>query len=423
MERLPNELLDRIAFYSSLQDLKLFSLTCHRIRSVSIRHIFRGIKLTYGLSDEELQEPAECYSCYVQMARHVRDIHLCLESKSFYHYNVQGCHGNIIRDALMPFNQVERLGLFEYSETSWATFFSVLKRQLETKPKLKYLSLQPNFGERAKEPRNLLKETKDNWLRGPLPKLQTLRLSFFAMDRRVRGVELDRVIQFIEIVGWLGRVTDGIHTLILDGVLRIESAKSPPLTSRPLVFPQLRTLLIRDLRMSGASISDLVALETLRDVRAISIGRPESWGTDHGILERFLPFPNLREVHLYHNHSYFRCSSCKDSHRIFHIGITPAFEDSKILAKQLPNLEVVKWYSAHVPPLLLRYTITRNNDGSVNLALKRSEFKKVPEQDGWECSDYHGKYPNLEVLPGGDERYPPRINWQDLPWFEPSESS
>ncbi|KAK6524767.1 hypothetical protein TWF281_011666 [Arthrobotrys megalospora] len=422
MECLPNELLDRIAFYLSSKDLGSFSLACHRIRNISLRHLFRRIRLTYGLSDEALQESEERYSFYVQRAQHVREIHLYTESKSFYHYNVQGCHGTIVREALMPFGQVERLALSEYSETSWADFFSIIKRQLETKPNLRFLCLQPNFIERAREPRAEPGRESEHWLQQPLPRLQTLRLSFFAMDKKVWGPEIRRVTHFINIVARLQQVTDSLQKLILDGSLQIQSQMAPPLACKPLSFPQLRSLSARDLRLSGAPISSFVAPETLNNVRVHSSPRPESWGYDTEILDRFLPFSNLEELQLSHSHDYFRCSTCKDTHRIFHVGITPAFEDSKILAQHLPRLEVVKWYSAYVSPLLFRYKITRNKDGSANLILKRSTFKKVDFQEGWVCSDYQGKYPDLEILPCNDEStgLPPRINWQDITWFEPS---
>ncbi|KAK6506184.1 hypothetical protein TWF506_011105 [Arthrobotrys conoides] len=418
MENLPNELLDRIAFFLSLTDLKQFSLGCHRIRSVSLRHLFRRIKLTYGLSDEELQEPEECYSCYVREARHVREIELFTESKSFYHYNVQGCHGSIIRDSLLPFNQVESLRFLEMSETSWHDFFSIIKNQLETKPNLRCLGIQPNLGERGRGPKSQPRDENLPWLREPLPKLQTLRLSFFALDKKLGNSELLRVDQVIEIIRRLKQVTESLQTLILDGFLRIESQGTLLLKCRPLSFPQLEVLQVQDLQLSGATISSIVSVETLRNVRVFSSPRPEDWMTDTEILDRFRPFSNLKEVRLSHSHDYIRCSTCKDAHRIFQVSISPAFEDSKILSKHLRHLEVVKWYSAYASPLLLKYKITRNNDGSVNLTLKRTKFRKVDVEDGWECSDYHGKYPGIEVLPCEDGELPPRINWQDLAWFE-----
>ncbi|KAF3218497.1 hypothetical protein TWF192_005575 [Orbilia oligospora] len=346
------------------------------------------------------------------------EIELLTESKSFYHYNVQGCHGSIIRDSLMPFNQLESLRFLEISETSWHDFFSIIKNQLETKPKLRYLSIQPNLGERGRGPKSQPRDENIPWLQEPLPKLQTLRLSFFALDKKVRNSELLRVSQVIEMVGRLKQVMDSLQTLILDGFLRIESQGTLLLNSQPLLLPQLEFLQIQDLRLSGATISSIVSVETLRKVRIFSSSRPENWTTDNGILDRFLPFSNLREVRLSHAHNYFRCSTCKDTHRIFHVGIAPAFADSKILSKHLPHLEVVKWYSAYAPPLLFQYNIIRNSDRSVNLRLQRMKFQKAGVEDGWDCSDYHGKYPNIEVLPCEDGEFPPRINWQDLVWFE-----
>ncbi|KAK6331918.1 hypothetical protein TWF718_002456 [Orbilia javanica] len=421
MENLPNELLDAIAFHLSLADLKLFSLTCHRIRDVSVRHLFRRIKLTYGLSDERIQQAQACYSCYVRSARNVRDIQLITESKSFYHYNVQGCHGSIIRDSLMPFSQLERLDFFEQSETSWHDFFSIIKRQLETKPNLRYLALQPNLGERGRGPKFDQKDKKLPWLQEPLPKLQTLCLSFFGTSKKIRGHQIERVDQFIEMIRRLKQVTESLQTLILDGYIRIriEAWRTPLLTCEPLSFPRLESLEMQELRLLGTSISNILTLETLRNIRILSSGRPENWTTDTEILDCFLPFSNLRELRLFHLHDYFRCSPCKSEHRIFHVPITPALEDVKLLSKHLPRLEVVKWYSAYAPPLLFRYLITRNKDGSADFTLKRTQFEKVVFEDGAQvCSDYHGKYPELEILPFDDDGFPPRINWQDLVWIE-----
>ncbi|RVD87326.1 uncharacterized protein DFL_001567 [Arthrobotrys flagrans] len=424
METLPNELLDRIAFFLSLEDLKRFSLACHRIKNVSVRYIFRRIKLTYGLSDEELREPEACYSCYVQRAKHVREIHLLTESKSFYHYNLQGCHSSIIRDSLMPFNQLESLGFFEHSETSWHDCFSIIKKQLETKPKLRYLSLQPNLGERGRGPKTQPKDENVPWLQEPLSKLQTLRLSFFTRGNNVSEFELERVGQFIEIVGKLKQATESLQTLILDGSLNMVNGRTPLMTCKPLSFPRLELLHIRDLRFCSAMISNIVGVETLRNVRILSGPRPDNWRTDTEILDRFLPFSNLKELSLSHAHDYYHCGLCRDEHRIFHVGIAPAFEDSKILSKHLRHLEVVKWYSAYAPPLLFRYKITRNNDGGANLTLKRSHFKRVDPEVGCACSDYHGIHPDLEILPCDDDgvNIPPRINWRDLAWFEPKGS-
>ncbi|KAK6511226.1 hypothetical protein TWF481_000147 [Arthrobotrys musiformis] len=425
METLPNELIDRIAFFLSPADLKEFSLACHRIRSISLRHLFRRISLSYGLCDEAILEGEECYGCYVKRAGEVREIELLTESKSFYHHNVQGCHGSIIRDALLPFEKAETLVFFESSETSWFDFHSILRKQLETKPGLKYLTLQPNLGERGRGPDVPLSEFEGvNSL--SVPRLRGLHISLFALDKKISGYELKRVEQFIKIVGMLGRVTGDLRTLILDGSLRIhaEEQREPLLKCRRLSFPKLKVLRVRNLRLARASLSDILTAETMRNVSALSGPRPMNWRTDTEILDRFLPFKNLAHLDLFHSHEYFRCSICGDSHRIFHIAITPAFDDAKILLAHLQHLKLIKWYSAYATPVLFRYKIVRDAGGNVTLEFEREKFEKVV---GGECADYQGRYKDVEILPRGDgdddrelgKRFPPaRVNWQDLVLFE-----
>ncbi|EPS43784.1 hypothetical protein H072_2223 [Dactylellina haptotyla CBS 200.50] len=327
-------------------------------------------------------------------------------------------HKDCMIELLSPFTKNEELAVIEHRGLVLSGFFEVIKHQLETNHRLKDLTLEPNI-------LNLCSEydvnPEDMTLRGATSNLKTLRLTFQANEYDYLNSQ--RAGRFVEIISQFGKATRNLHTLTLDGTLPWY-----PRPSKRLKFPNLDTLIIHKLNYSEPPVPnvvyDLMAPETLSSVRVHSTIRPDTWQTTNEILDQFLLFPNLEELHLYHQHDYMDCWACEGIHKLLHILITPAAQDVKLLTQNLHKLKVVKWYSSYCHVLLFQYHVNRVPGEAVSWKLERSTFKKIENENGLPCADYHGRYPNVEVL---DENIkdelkqkldftllPPRIVWHDL---------